>query len=575
MRQAAHRFGVVAGGIVSAGILLGGCASSRPWSLEPPPAELTEMRPLPSEPSERDPSLYWDAVNQSSFYLVENSLNLGRQTRKLTGSTKDAHNADSWGNVPNSAWFTNRHGSKRMTPDEILRGPNTIDGPDTTHPWMITRAKTEGVTPGFFAQDSNGVTFIIKFDPDGHPELATGAEMISTKFFHACGYNVPENYISVLDPNTIRFKEGLEYADQGGNRKPFTRDVLNEVLQKVARRPDGKVRVVASRFLPGTPIGPFSYKGTRKDDPNDFINHQHRRELRGLKVLAQLVNHYDTKDHNTLDIIADDGNGPYVRHYLIDFGSTLGSDADEPKPHYKGYAYTLDLEQAVVSLFTLGLRQWSWEGASSKGMPPAVGYFESERFTPPGWKPLHANPAFDNIDDEDAYWGARIVGAFTEDDLRACVEAAEYSDPAAEEYLVKTLMERRRKILDYYYGNVSPLDAFAISQEGGALALSFVDRFITDGLTSESAEFRYRVGHKTGSWGSYISLLSGTSLTLDQSAERKIANALQSAQTPDDRVFNITLQARHNGRWHKPVRVYFYYDGTPASARLVGIDWDA
>ncbi|NIW47138.1 MAG: hypothetical protein GWN30_21030, partial [Gammaproteobacteria bacterium] len=60
-------------------------------------------------------------------------------------------------------------------------------------------------------------------------------------------------------------------------------------------------------------------KGIRDDDLNDVIPHQHRRELRGLRVVAAWLNHFDTKANNTLDVYVEDG---YVRHYLIDFGST-------------------------------------------------------------------------------------------------------------------------------------------------------------------------------------------------------------------------------------------------------------
>lgn len=554
-------------------MLLSACAGPRPWSLDLPPDGPIDQRPLRELPEERDPSLYWDAINQSSFYLIENSLDLPRQYRKLTGQLKEAYNADVFGEIPDCSWFTNRHGRSPLTPEEIRRGPNTIEGPDTTGPWTITRAKTEGVTPGFFIKDAAGETFVLKFDPVAYPELATGAEMVSTKFFYAVGYNVPENYLVNFDPARLQIKEGITFADRFGHKQPFTEEVLAEVLGRVAHRRDGRIRAVASRFLPGRPIGPFSYHGRRKDDPNDHIPHQHRRELRGLKVFAQLVNHFDTKDHNSLDILVNENGKTYVRHYLIDFGSTLGSDGDEPKPVYKGYAYVMDLEQAVVSLATLGVRQWSWESADPGGMPPAIGYFESDLFDPPGWKPLHANPAFDYMTHRDAYWAASILGRFSERDLRACVDAAEYSDPAATDYLVQTLMERRRKILEYYYGKTNALDDFQLQISADGVALQFRDRWISDGLAPDSnVAYRYRMGHKEDGWGEYRDAPGGRTILLDGPTMKRIQDEAANASSDHDRIFHVQLQAQRDGRWGKWVRVYFFYDHENSDVRIVGVE---
>src|SRR4030095_11343429 len=40
-----------------------------------------------------------------------------------------ALNVNTLGEVPDSSWFTNRLGQHEMTIDEIVRGPNQVDGP--------------------------------------------------------------------------------------------------------------------------------------------------------------------------------------------------------------------------------------------------------------------------------------------------------------------------------------------------------------------------------------------------------------------------------------------------------------
>ena len=59
---------------------------------------------------------------------------------------------------------------------------------------------------------------------------------------------------------------------------------MNVILENVARNPDGTYRVVAGRLLPGKILGGYQYAGTRPDDPNDLVPHQHRRELQALRV---------------------------------------------------------------------------------------------------------------------------------------------------------------------------------------------------------------------------------------------------------------------------------------------------
>src|SRR4030095_2825704 len=98
-------------------------------------------------------------------------------------------------------------------------------------------------------------------------------------------------------------------------------------------------RALASRMVEGQVVGPFSYRGTRSDDPNDTIPHENRRVLRGLRVLSAWLNHQDTRSINTMDTLVTEDGRQYLKHYLIDFGSILGSAGYAPKEPWTGHEY--------------------------------------------------------------------------------------------------------------------------------------------------------------------------------------------------------------------------------------------
>jgi hypothetical protein len=63
---------------------------------------------------------------------------------------------------------------------------------------------------------------------------------------------------------------------------------------------------------------------------------------------------------------------------------------------------------------------------------------------------------------DDEFWAAKQVMAFTNEQIRAIVKVAQYSDPRAEQYIADTLIARRDKIGKAYFQKVLPLDRFAV-----------------------------------------------------------------------------------------------------------------
>ena len=371
---------------------------------------------------------------------------------------RPALNINTLDEVPDSSWFTNRIGRQRPSRDALVRGPDRQARPDIQD-WPIVAGKAEGVQPGYRVQDPEKHLWQIEFDPPSNPEMASGAEVIGTAIYHALGYNVVEVYVTDVDPAKIRIAPNarMRVVTAPKGVRSFVQEDLNAVLARAARRPDGRFRVLASRFADGSPLGSFRYDGQRPDDPNDVFLHEHRRELRANRVFAAWLNHDDSRGLNSLDMLERASGKAWVRHYMFDFGSIMGSGTVFAQKPRAGNEYIFDLKPGLLTALTFGLYFKPWITIRYPDVPPSVGRFEGTRFKPEAWKPEYPNPAFQNMRPEDAFWGARLVSRFTPEDVAAIVAKAEYSDPAATAYVTKVLLERRRKVLETWLNGVTPL----------------------------------------------------------------------------------------------------------------------
>ncbi|RPJ58670.1 MAG: hypothetical protein EHM23_16770 [Acidobacteria bacterium] len=411
-----------------------------------------------------------------------------------------AENVNSLGEVPDSSWFTNRMSRRVLTIEELVKGPNRRKGPDTSQPWVIKGGKTQGITPGFRAHDSKGDLYFIKFDPIGYPQLATSTEVICTKFFHAFGYNVPENYIARIRREDVKIDPDAKITDENGVERKWTEDDVERIFEKVPVADDGTVQVVASFRLEGEIVGPFRYYGTRSDDPNDIFPHENRRELRGLRLFAAWLNHDDSRSVNTKDTFIKQGKLGYVRHHLFDFGSCLGSGSVRIQGRRAGNEYMLEWGPILKAALTFGIWDRSWRYIDYP-KHPSIGRFEADYFKPELWRPEYPNPAFERMQNEDAFWACRIIARFTDEMVRALVRTGELKDPAAEEYLAQSLIKRRDKIVRHYLAQMSPLDDFEITSQEGRPAVGFSNLGEISGLgKADSYEYQWAAfENQTGS----------------------------------------------------------------------------
>ena len=383
-----------------------------------------------------------------------------------------ALNINTLGQVPNSSWFTNRIGRPGMTVADVVRGPDTVDGP-APGVWTVTGRPDAGLTAKFTIRDARGDTYLIKLDHPTYPELNSSTEIISTKIFHAIGYHVPEDYLVNIEPSQLEIEPGATFFFDSGKWLPIRSSDLEHWFRDQPRNPDGTIRALASRYIQGTPVGQFRHYGTRSDDPNDLYPHERRRELRGYKVLSAWLNHDDSRSLNTFDSYIEDNGRRYIRHYLLDFGSNLGSattSAQEPRAGNESY---IEPGQIVKGIATFGLWSRDWMHVRYPAYP-AVGNIEAEFFEAPKWKPQYPNPAFNRMDTADAFWAASLVSRFTDEMIRAIVAAGKISDPEAAAYLTEVLITRRDKVVHYWISRTNPFDRFDVQRRADSgLQLTF------------------------------------------------------------------------------------------------------
>ncbi len=470
-------------------------ASARePLRDEPVAWYADDRQPIPV-PEFQEPGLVPYALDSFVGRPFSRFWSPGRFFRKVgTGDrVQVAANINALDEVVNSTWFTNRMGMKQLTPLELAEGPahgsDLAAGPDRSEPWTIIGAKTAGVTPGFRIRDAKDDVWLLKFDPPSHPGMTIRSGVVTNLLFHAIGFNVPVDRLVKFSREDLVVGEGAMMRLPRVGEVAMTEANLDSVLTATRSIFDEEFHALASRYIDGQPLGPFDDQGVRSDDPNDTIRHQDRRELRGYRMFAAWVNHFDTKMHNSLDMYVGDPDQGYVRHYLIDFASTLGAFGDALVKRF-GYEYGFDVFPIMGRTAALGFHEDVWVGLERPAGLDEVGLFEVATFDPEGWKPDLPHSGMANLTRRDGYWAAKILSAFTDEDLGLIVRQGEYRNPAAVEFLVTSLAGRRDKIVNHWFGKVPPIDFFTLTTEG----LEFRDLAAERGYAAATdTRYRYRM----------------------------------------------------------------------------------
>jgi hypothetical protein len=506
--------------------------------------------PLQREPETQDASkvqewgidLFWDIAE-----------NLFSRPGDPTPNVK-AGNVNTADEVPDSSWFTNRIGARPLSIEQMVQGPLTGSGP-AAGTWTVTASKAAGVAPGFTVQDASGERWFVSFDARGYPEAATGAILVANKIFWSLGYWQVENHLVRVRPEQLVVGETAMVTPPSGSRRRMKPGDVEAVLRRAHRSDDGTYRAVAARAVPGRVLGGFRYYGTRPDDPNDIVPHEHRRELRALKVFGGWTNLVDMKAGNTLDtLITENGKG-IVRHYLQDVGSTFGTGALGPHGYDEGWEHLIEADVMWKRLATLGFYLRPWQVAQYD-YKPSIGRYEGDWFDPTTWKPRVPTAAFLRARPDDTFWAARRVMAFSDEMIHSLVATGHYTDESAAKLLADVLIKRRNKIGQAYLNAINPAVNFALTDDG---TFTFENAAVAAGVGAEP-EKGYSVG-----WARYDNATreSAPIGSPVMSAERRVRAPGPLPSAPGSFVkVQVAAWQPTIPSWADPVDVYFRRTGS-------------
>jgi hypothetical protein len=568
------------GAAVAAVLGIAGCAAPwRPFALRDPVTRDGDLEPVTvpckPDPSPKDPRRIrcapdeyvpppiWDHIDNALFEPVSQALSVE--------AVGESVNVTSMDEVPDSAWFQNRIGARPMTADEITsagcRPEDALPEDVPDEGWVIDRGKPDGASFGFRVDVPGKGKYMLKAESGEQPEHANAAAVIGAAIYHAIGFNTTCEQVVYVRRAQLKLTPGLTSTDNRGFSRPFDDAELTRGLTGVSSR-DGRTRLTASKWLSGLTIGPFRYMGVREDDPNDVVPHQHRRELRGSRLIAAWLNHWDARDQNSMDVwIASDpererSSPGYVRHYVLDTSDVIGQAPNPPELGRRmGHSYYFDARDFLLDLVTFGILERPWDRARITPGHERFAYFSERDFDPEGWKPSYPNPAFTRMTERDGAWMARIIARFTRPQLAAIVGAARLSNPSDTTYMTDVLFARRQAILARYLARLSPIADVRREDDGRICA---VDLARITGVF-DAARFRYEVVAEAGGRRTSLAVTVGRDGAVCF-APRSLAPHDRADDDPSRRVvFRV-----HNGTGAGPLEIHAYDLGA-RGMRVVGL----
>jgi hypothetical protein len=192
---------------------------------------------------------------------------------------------------------------------------------------------------------------------------------------------------------------------------------------------------------------------------------------------------------------------------------------------------------------------------------PEIGKFEGDRFDPRTWRGHTPNAALMEMRDDDAFWAARRVAAFSDEMIRAIVHTGEFTDPSAEKAIADIMIKRRAKILQAYLPAVNPI----VMPRLASHQLSFENAAVAADVAKAPEAYRASWFQFDNATGESRSLSETTSATTTIDAPRDLPSATGSFI-----LVEISADSKEYEAWRRPVRTYFRLDA--GGWKLVGLE---
>jgi hypothetical protein len=235
--------------------------------------------------------------------------------------------------------------------------------------------------------------------------------------------------------------------------------------------------------------------------------------------------------------------------------------ANNPHEWDMGWEYFYEQAPSRRRLLTFGFALSPWQTVPYVEYS-SLGKFEGDRFDPRAWRPQTPTTAYMELRDDDAFWAALKMAAFTDELIRAVVHTANFSDPAAEKHLADVLIERRDKIKSSYLTAVNPVVHPRLAEDG---RLTFANAAFDAGVASGAATYIVswaRFDNTTGEARPLSETRSATT-TVDPPPDLPAAPGAFIAA-------DIAVESATYPVWQRPVRTYFTRER--GGWKLVGLE---
>jgi hypothetical protein len=157
-----------------------------------------------------------------------------------------------------------------------------------------------------------------------------------------------------------------------------------------------------------------------------------------------------------------------------------------------GWEHLWDWRHQFLGTVTFGLWVRPWEDQKFTKWK-SIGAFSAEWFDPEIWREAYPYWPFQEMDDVDAFWAAKIIMKFRNDHIEKIVEEGKLSEPGATKFLVDALVKRQEIIAKRYLTHISPFDEFKIKNN----KLCFSDLSIKYGVADKAIiNFHYYIEDK-------------------------------------------------------------------------------